>query len=212
MNARIEKLNASDLQLKNAEEKELRNTKKEKYLEELALDVERRKHQLSSEQEILQADRAAVKIQEEKNRQTEKDLLSLIEETASELSANARDKAERVYISKYRSVKGFYIGVLLYGILFTVLEAITQNRLRTDFTAFFAAIWEYLSWVFSFAAQSASEAFDLAQGIDQPVVASILSVIFAAVVFLFITGLVYGSTGFFCTGSGPSTMNTSGIM
>ena len=50
LNARIEKLNASDLQLKNAEEKELRNTKKEKYLEELALDVERREHHLTSEQ------------------------------------------------------------------------------------------------------------------------------------------------------------------
>ena len=211
LNARIEKLNGSDLVLKQNEQLVRQNRElqlnAQKSREEAAAMVSTIKREYAlKEQELDNRIRQAAR-QERIARDMAADYKNKVAEEAKRVTAQARvaaeqeysrkaAKAENEYREKRNAVYGVIMGSLLYGFFATTLTACNSPRFIKDFSVFLDVMWQLAAGPVLLAVEACEMTWTVKDMIPYPVLDVIVAVILVVLIFALITGLIYGLTGF----------------
>ena len=211
LNGQIEKLNGSDLVLQQNEKlvsqnRELQQNALQSREEAEATVSSIKREYAARKQELDQRIQLAVQ-QEQAAREIENNYMDKVAEEAKRITEKARAAAEQEYQTKAtkaenkckekcNAVYAVTLGGLLYGVFATLLTACNSERFTADTAAFASGLWEMLIgpvWV-------ALEACKAAWGVKAMIPYQGLNILtagaLAMIVFLLITGLIYGLTGY----------------
>ena len=198
LNGKLESLNNADLTLKNAEEKERENAKKDNDLQTAASELEEEQARVDADRNRLSQDQADFYEEKAALDKTREHLQEHIEEEARSLAEASERESARKYDEKYAKVSGFYFGVLMYGLLFTLFEAITKERFREDFIEFFKAIWSFIAGTFEVAGNGFDDIYNGIQIEGHPTATVILSWTLGGLGFMVVIAIAFGTVGTAC--------------
>lgn len=211
LNGQIEKLNGSDLVLQQNEKLVSQNRELQqnalKSREEAEATVSSIKREYAArKQELDQRIQLAVQ-QEQAAREIENNYKDKVAEEAKRITEKARAAAEQEYEKKTANAENKYkeqrnavyavtLGSLLYGAFATLLTACNSDRFMTDTAAFASGFWTMLTGPVLVALEACKAAWcvkDMVpyQGLDVLGAGALV-----VIVFLLITGLTYGLTGY----------------
>lgn len=188
----IEKLNSSDLILKENERLEKRNRELEQSEQnarrEARASIEGVKREYAEKERELahtqyEADSARSEAEALKKRQNE-----LIKTKAKEMYQSTEKSLKTAYKAKETALEGAFFGSLAYGVLVTVLTAIRSKAFVSDFKGFFMAIWEFIQWFTDFALKTANWASQLGDMIPQEIVAFVVHWLLLILVLIVLCG------------------------
>ncbi len=211
LNGQIGRLNESDLVLRQNEKlvkqnKELQQSAQRSREEAEATVSNVKREYAARTQELDQQIRQAAQ-QERAARDMESNYNDKVSEEAKRITEKSRAAAEQEYRTKAAKVESKYeaqrnavyavtMGSLLYGVFATLLTACNSDRFTADTAAFASGVWEMLTgpvWM-------ALEACKAAWGVKDRIPYQGFDILAAGgltmIVFLLITGLIYGLTGY----------------
>ena len=200
LNGQIERLNGSDLVLKQNEQLVRKNR-------ELQLNAQRSKEEAvamvsivkreytAKEQELDSQIRQAAR-QERIARDMAASHKEKVAEEAQRISEKARASAEKEYKTKRDAVYGVTMGSLLYGFFATILTACNSSRFIKDLSAFLDVMWQLVAGPVQLAVEACETTWTVEDMISYPVLDVTAAVILVVLVFAVITGLIYGLIGF----------------
>jgi len=197
----IEKLNGSDLILKENDRLKKLNSELEQReklaRQEAVTEVTSVKREYAEKERELahtqyEAEASRSEAEALKKRQNE-----LIKAKAKEMYQSKEKSLKMAYKSKETALEGVLFGSLAYGVLVTVLTAIGSKAFVSDFKSFFIAIWEFIQWFADFALNGANWASQLGDMIPQPIVATIVHWLILILVLVLLCGGL-GALVIFC--------------
>ena len=209
LNEKIETLSKSDLQLKKSKELMAAglNAKSEAEAIRSACDADR--------QEMIRKESA---LADRENRLREKE-----DNIDREIKSKAEDliKADRVRLEweykfrsqdndrqtkakqdelskKYKTMTVTYqvevLAVLVYGLIFSILQAVTTPVIREDIAAFFTGIWKGIEGLYGLIENLGRNAAGLAYLIENPTVSDVVYwIVLIVVMVILIGGILFGS-------------------
>lgn len=188
----IEKLNGSDLVLKENDElkklnEQLKQEKQdaEKEADEVAARI---KAEYEGKFEKLEKDRSEAEKKLLFAKAVEEYQEGFIGKKAKELYASQKKVLESVYRAKELALHGAFLTVLLYGVLSTVFAACRSEAFKSDFKTFFVAIWSLVSKLWKTALDGANIASQWVNSIPNETLSTIVSSVLMAIVFVLIFG------------------------
>lgn len=197
----IEKLNGSDLVLKENDalkklNEQLKREKQdaEKEADEVTAHI---KAEYERKSEALEKNRREAENKLLFAKAVEEYQEGFIGKKAKELYASQEKVLESVYKAKELALHGAFLTVLLYGVLSTVFAACRSKTFISDFKAFFVTTWGLVSKLWETALNGANTASQWGNIIPNEVLSMIISGVLMAIVFLLIFGGVLSCIGFF---------------
>lgn len=188
----IEKLNGSDLVLKENEklkkqnsdlQRSEQNARQEAMTEVTAVKREYARKEQELAQTQAEANRARIDAEATRKHQNE-----LVKDKAMEMYHSKEKSLISAYKGKEMALEGAFFGSLAYGFLVTVLTAIGSQAFVSDFKSFFVAIWEFITLFADFAIKLANTASQLGDMIPQPIVAVIVHWLLLILVLVLMAG------------------------
>lgn len=188
----IEKLNGSDLILKENERLEKLNSElrqsEQNARREARASIEGVKREYAEKEKELahtqyEAEGARSEAEALRKRQNE-----LIKTKAKEMYRNTEKSLKTAYKAKETALEGAFFGSLAYGVLVTVLTAIRSKAFVSDFKGFFMAIWKFVQVFSDFALKTANWASQLGDMIPQEIVAVVVHWLLLILVLVLLCG------------------------
>ena len=211
LNGQIERLNGSDLVLKKNEQlvrqnRELQRSAQNAREEAEAAVSAAEKEYAAREQKLNSQMREAVR-REQIARDMEINYKDKVTEEARRITEKARAlaeeecrrktvKAENKYREKRDAFYAVTIGSLLYSFLATILTACNSTRFTTDAASFASFLWKLITGAFRMAVEACKTVWNVKEMIPYQPINHIVAAILVITVFVLITGLIYGLTGF----------------
>lgn len=170
LNEQIEKLNESDLVLKENEKLKEANHHIAREAENVVLSIRAEYKQKVKE---LANQKSRAEQRESEAESLKHCLQDRIKAEAEEMSRDRRKSLEKEYQAKKAGYESVLLGSLLYGILCTGFTAWRSETFVSDFKAFFTGIWTLLCLCAENVLKLAKWASQIGDMIPQPVVAGI---------------------------------------
>ena len=131
------------------------------------------------------------KVSEEAKRITEKTRAAVEQEYQTKAA-----KAENKCKEKCNAVYAVTLGSLLYGAFATLLTACNSDRFTEDTATFTSGVWKILTGLFWMALEACKAAWSVKDRIPYQGLDILAAGMLVIIVFLLITGLTYGLTGY----------------
>lgn len=208
LNEKIENLSASDLQLQRSKKMMAAGLKARSEAEVIRSACEAdRKELIRKESALDNRERKLLEKEEHLDREIKTKAENLIKADRTRLEweykSRAQDndrqtKAKQTELSKkYKNMTVTYqvefMAVLIYGLICTILQAVTTSVIREDILAFFTGLWKGIVGLYSLLASLGRNIAGLAYIIDNPTASGIVYwILLIVVMVLLIGGILFG--------------------